>query len=350
MATRQNTYDPTKITVYPDNSTVCAAFKAHRNQADAAEYSAYLPLRDWFERVACEANLCLSMMHLGELFRWDDHDTADAIARWYDTLPVLWMKSMYDDMEEFEAERWTAIAAGVEVEPNAKPFATTLLTSFRSLSVDAVAALLAQPLPSFAIVKSMRESSEWHQRFQAYNEVYIGTMMDVWRDHQWADAQGWTDDMKRKATECNVRVALRERARDADKRLTSKGNAAYAAKECRDGDVQDRLVELYQREPKAMPLFRVIRQFNEGANAHVERGQIVNGQPSKSLRKTLLSSFGDWMHLVGAAYCDVFTCDGTVSGWLGDVRVSLGLRPQLASRGYMGGPEAFVRDLMATWP
>jgi hypothetical protein len=99
-----------------------------------------------------------------------------------------------------------------------------------------------------------------------------------------------------------------------------------------------------------MPLFSLIQRFNEGANAHVERGQVVDGQPSKGLRKTFLSAFGDWMHLAGGAYCDVFTCDGIVSGWLWDVRKGLGLPRPLAVRGYPGGPEAFVRDLMATVP
>ncbi len=90
-----------------------------------------------------------------------------------------------------------------------------------------------------------------------------------------------------------------------------------------------------------------VEGFNEGANAQVERGQVVDVQPSKGLRKTFLSAFGDWMHLAGGAYCDVFTCDGTVSGWLGNVREGFGLPRQLAVRGYPGGAEAFVRDLMA---
>jgi hypothetical protein len=343
-------FDPSKITVYPDHSTISAAFKAHRNQPDAAEYAAYLPLRDWFERVARDANLCLSNTHIVELFRWDDHATADEMARWYDKLPIIWVKSMHKDVEEFESERWTKIAAGVEVDPNAKPFAASLLTAFHALSLDAAAALLAQREPALAMVRATRASPTWHARFQAYNEQYIDMLMVVLRNHQWADAQGWTDERKRQETAVNVRRSLWERAEAADKRLTARGDAAYAPKPCTLPEVRARLIELYECEPKAMPLMRVMQRFNEGANAHVERGQVVNGQPSKSLRKTFLSSFGDWMHLVGAAYCDVFTCDGTVSGWLDDVRETIGLRRQLAVRGYPGGPQAFVGDLMATLP
>lgn len=84
--------------------------------------------------------------------------------------------------------------------------------------------------------------------------------------------------------------------------------------------------------------------------ARVERSQVVDGKPSKRLREVLLSSFGDGMHLVGAAYCDVFTCDGVVSGWLGDARETLGLQRQLAMRDHPGDPEGFVRALMAPVP
>jgi hypothetical protein len=76
-------YDRTKIAVYPDHSTLCDAFRAHRNRPDAADCAAYRPLREWFERVAREANLCLSMVHLVELAAWGDEATADEMARWY---------------------------------------------------------------------------------------------------------------------------------------------------------------------------------------------------------------------------------------------------------------------------
>jgi hypothetical protein len=54
----------------------------------------------------------------------------------------------------------------------------------------------------------------------------------------------------------------------------------------------------------------------------------------------------DFVHLLGAAYCDVFTCDATVSGWLGDFRERLGLSRQLSVRIHPGGVPGFVQDLM----
>ena len=349
-AARTKRYDPSKPTVYPDHSTLSAAFKAHRNQPDAANYAAYLPLRDWFEHVAHDANLCLSTTHIVELVGWKDYGTADSMASWYDAMPVVWAKSIYDDMEEWESERWTKIAAKVEIERNTKPFAPTLLTAFRSLSLDAAVALLAEREPALAMLKAMRGSPAWRQRWQSYCEGFIGMVMDVVMNHQYFTNLGWTDERKRQETAVNIRRSLWQRAEAADRRLTARGDAAYAQKQCTLAEVRARLIELYEVEPKAMPLMRVIQRFNEGAIAHAERGEVVNGQPSKRLRETLESAFGDWMHIVGAAYCDIFTCDGIVADWLGDGREALGLRRQLSARGYAGGPVAFVRDLMATVP
>jgi hypothetical protein len=151
-----------------------------------------------------------------ELVRWDDHATADTMVRWYDAMPVVWTMSIYDDAAEFETDHWTKVAAGVEVENDAKPFASSLLTAFRSLGPDAAAALLAAPEPALAMVRALRGSAAWHARFQARNEDFIQMLMAVLRNHQWADAQGWSDERKRQETAANIRRALWDRAAEAD--------------------------------------------------------------------------------------------------------------------------------------
>jgi hypothetical protein len=333
--------DPTRPTFYLDNSTLCAAIKAHRLEPDAPRYAAYRPLASWVERVAKEANLCLSTAHLIELARWEDEATADAMARWYEGLPVVWVRSRHGDAEDFEDELWTCVAAGVPVDVAAKPFAPSLLTAFRALDAAAVSALLAAREPILALLKAQRriDSDRYVDQFMQGAERFRP-------DRRWADAQGWTEQRRREETENNIRVSLRQRARDADGRLTLKGDSLYAGKTCSSGDVQDALVDTYARDPRAMPLFRADRRFFDGAAARVVRGQ----PGSKSLREALRGSLCDWLHLVGAAYCDVFTCDRAVSDWLGDLRAPLGLRPQLAVGGHLAGVAGFVTELMASWP
>jgi len=171
-------YDPSKPTFYLDQSTLCDAFRAHDSvkPSDAA----YRPLLPWIERIAREANLCVSLIHISELAKWTDVKMANAFAAWLDGLP----------------------------------------------------------------------------------------------------------------------------------------------------------------------LFRVAIRFNEGFVAGVMRREAG----SKKDREALSGSFHDSLHLVGAAYCDVFTCDKGTSESLGGFRAQIGRQCQLAVRGHAGGIQGFVEALIANWP
>jgi hypothetical protein len=128
------------------------------------------------------------------------------------------------------------------------------------------------------------------------------------------------------------------------------GDAEFASSLIEGERIADRLLELFKHNPRCLPVCRADRMFVQGNADLVDGGEITDGKPSNKLLKTLRSGFGDYMHLTGMAYCDVATCDGTVSKWLGDLRTTLGLHPQLAARGHPDGTAGFVRDLMASWP
>jgi hypothetical protein len=336
-------FDPAKPTFYLDNSTLSSAWKAHRHDQSAGAYAAFAPLIPWVERVATEANLCLSYAHILEPENWADRNTARAMIEWYDGLPTVWMRSRFDDADEFEAEYWTKVAVGVRVDGDGEAFAPSLLTAFRAMSVENVRRLLSEPKPLLALFDA---KIDLVPRVNAF----IDLLVQVAQDHQWADAQQWTDERKQDRMAYNIRVALRTAARSADRRLALREDTAYAAKGCTGGDVQDLLVALYEREPRAMPLFRVDRRFVEGASARIKRGEVRDGRVSNAIRNALKGSLCDWIHVMGAAYCDVFTCDGAVSDWLGNLRTTMGLRPQLALQGHPGESEGFVQALIGTWP
>ena len=105
-------------------------------------------------------------------------------------------------------------------------------------------------------------------------------------------------------------------------------------------------MELYLHDFTALPLHRAhalhVDEFVDG---------VMRRTPGSSKDRDLLTgAIEDGMHLVGAVYCDVFTCDRGTSTGLGDIRTKLGRRPQLAVGEYPGGAPAFVADLLATWP
>lgn len=134
--------DRTKPTVYLDQSTVCDAFRVHLQTARAD--LAYRPLLPWIERVAREANLCLSTAHISEIGRWGDHTTANALADWIDGLPTVWMRSMLDINDE-EDNFWTKVAAGLTPSSRVEPFTGSLLAAFNAMNADASTEALRRP-------------------------------------------------------------------------------------------------------------------------------------------------------------------------------------------------------------
>jgi hypothetical protein len=87
------------------------------------------------------------------------------------------------------------------------------------------------------------------------------------------------------------------------------GDAEFASSPVEGERIADKLVELFKQNPCALPAARAIQLFMQGNADMVDRGEVTAGEPSKKLLKTLRSGFGDFMHLTGAAYCDVATCD-----------------------------------------
>jgi hypothetical protein len=299
----------------------------------------YQPLKGWFERFAQGANLCLSLFHISELARWGDQETANAMARWYDGLPIVWAKSILT-VEQEESEHWTKVAAGVPTHC-VNPFASTFIGAFHRPTPDMTPGLLGKDDQVRALLDASRKKG--HNK----EERFMGDAAQMFRDDlDWADDNGLSADKRLERMTENEQRHVRELAQEADRRLTERGDTAYARKSCTGGHAADLLVELFRNEPRAMPYLRVQRRLWSGFGSRAH--EWIRG--SKNERKACASGLEDNLHAcVGAAYCDLFTCDGLVAEWLGDVRVGIGKRLQMTAKGYSGGAEGFVRDLMALW-
>jgi hypothetical protein len=318
-------FDPSKLSVYPDHSTLCDAFKS--NTSDGGGVSpAFRPLKGWIERVAHEASLCLSVYHLTELSRWDDRKRAEEMALWYEGLPVVLMRSVRD-VEDEEAECWLNIATGGSSDTKRFAFASSLIAAFHDLTPGEIETISREAQPLLALLEAMRLRGN-----DADIDQFIAGAEAFRADRKWADAQGWDAARKTWQTAFNIRRALRAQA-------CVLGRPFHPG---RTGN--DVLVRLYETNARALPRFRLAMAFNEGLAAGAAR----KGEGGAGLRKAYRGSFYDWAHLLGGAYCDVFTCDGEVSKWIGELRAGFGLRPQMTAKGLP--PETFVRELMATWP
>jgi hypothetical protein len=76
-------------TYYLDTSTLSHAFAAARgDEKIPSEFSRLVP---WIEKLANEANLCVSFVHAAEYADWPASLEADAFVAWLDSLSHVWM-------------------------------------------------------------------------------------------------------------------------------------------------------------------------------------------------------------------------------------------------------------------
>jgi hypothetical protein len=340
-------HDRTKPSVYLDQSTLCDAFGAHAVGA-RPEASAYRPLLPWIERVAREANLCLSLIHFREMSKWGDLQAADALATWLDGLPIVWMRGV-DNLVQQEDDVWTRRAAGA-ASPDVEPFAPSVLSLFEEgINPDAVGGFLANVRRGLGFLLQVMRLANKEAGTNRDLLAQYGPMaaQNIRADRARATERGWSDAQRTAQLEANLRSDLKRHAMAADARLRHARDPAYSAVALTTDEIVDRFIEQYLRDPTMLPLHRAhalhVDEFVDGA---------MRRTPGSSKdRDVLTGSVEDGMHLVGAVYCDVFTCDRGTSAGLGDFRTGIGhSRPQLAVGGYAGGVGAFVGDLMATWP
>jgi hypothetical protein len=324
--------DASKPTFYLDQSTFSDAFRAHA--APDGKLEPYRPLKPWIERVAREANLCLSNTHIAEVSRWKRAATRDAMVAWLDALPTVWVRSMLDVRPE-EAEHWTQIAAGRSPR-KIEPFTDSLLAAFRYTNSDVAAATASEPGSIRPFVEAAIEYG-----FPDVEREMLAMFRRLRDNAAWVKQAGWSKEQKKADLARNVRKSLREEAEAAINAINARSREPPISQ-----NVQDALVALVEKEPRAMPAWRIVTVFS-GYLANLARER----QAGSKGEKELFSSFYDHQHLaVPGAYCDVFTCDRLVQNAIGHARISLGLGAALAPGKHAGGAAGFVAALTAKWP
>ncbi|WP_394835825.1 hypothetical protein LVJ94_02715 [Pendulispora rubella] len=176
-------------------------------------------------------------------------------------------------------------------------------------------------------------------RGQLFDEK-LATLQNVQR---WRDVQTLTGGRNGDQQKSHDINHLRRIAREAGQRLDQRGDPQYAARTIRNGEEQDAFVALFDSDPRALPATRLAMTFTPAFfNAAAKR------VPGSRRDLANASGFGDYYHLcIGAAYCNVFTCDVPTVKLLGDARVGLGWPAPIS---LLDGAEMFVEKLIATWP
>ena len=328
-------HDPSKPTVYLDQSALSGAFKATHGYGNESEH--YKPLLPWIERVAHGANLCLSGAHIAEVSKFPPSETmlAERMIAWIDALPTVWVRSLIE-IGPLEEDYWTKVSADVAPGNAVDAFSSRLYETF-GWGTEALSRLhdpgsIREYVDAGRIYTFEREKERMRNLVPTLHENEA-----LFRE------AGWDDAKRAKATAYNRRVALRTVARDAVVRLNMRNDPDLGGRKLSQ-DLQDALVDLYARDARAMPSYRVQAAFVDHT-----RARYIGMQPgSKNVQKNTPGDFFDYEHAsVAAAYCDVFTCDVRSLPPVASVRAGLGLGASLAPAGDVQG---FVSSLVATFP
>jgi hypothetical protein len=286
------------------------------------------------DRVAVEANLCLSVIHLLELAAWPNLAEAEAVAQWLDRVPVVWMRKL-DSILTDEAEHWLQVALGLTPAP-VQAFAPSMWAAFEKWTPSTAAVALEHAsLPEAVQLFRAMQYSRGNELAKVAAQAFRADRSQV---------TGWSEAQKAERVGYNRRVELRKIARATHLGLEARGNPAYDALKQTGGGVMDPFVDFVERTPFALPAWRTMGTFTAGfADIAVRRtaGSKKDGE--------LDSSMNDVQHAALGIYCDVFTCDKLTSTILGDLRTTLG-RARQFSVGEMGDATRFVDALTGRLP
>lgn len=313
-------------TVYLDWSTLLDGFKGIQLNAAAADRS----LADALSRASRAANLCMSFVHLYELMRWRDEQAREECSTWLDHLDVVWLR-LPEEVHELELENLLrGVAAGRPDCPGV-PAAPSFL-SLLSLHEDAEA--LSFALQRNRIRDFVHEigASRLMPKIERMAAESVGWSQRLWQDHVDALATHSEEEM-RIALDRKRNTALLGEALRIHQRLVldpsyyvERGGLLVPPDESFVRAALTPLPELKRFLPYAYLQHR----------ARQNRSFALVRRPSADGKRFVAATRGDifdhW-HLVGAAYCDVFTCDAATSESLAHGREELGRAPELVRAG-----------------
>ena len=329
--------EKSKRTIYLDQSTLCDAFRSCMQPPSAV--AEYRPLMPWIERVAHEANLCLSTAHIIEIAGIPQKHLvqAEGIAAWVDALPTVWVRSVNEVVPE-EADYWTKRAAGIVPSGEPENFTDDIADAYSTMDPAARRTAAATPGSIYPFLDAAREYGfeDARDRMREVAEA-IRTVYEQRR----ALGIVFTDARQRQER----RTAIRTLALEAIERVNARNDADLGGQQL-PRTTMDLLVDLWEKDPTVLPSWRI--RLAHTTYLAERYGKISS---DKKLRAETRSDWVDYQHVaVAAAHCAVFTCDGRVAASIREARVGLGLSPPLTAKNHPGGIAGFVAALMSMWP
>jgi hypothetical protein len=314
---------PGKTFVYLDWSAFGEAFEGFAPGASAPQRD----LSGTVHALASDANLCFSLTHVWELVHLEDAPKRTAIAHWLDGLDLVWIYSNDDVIKREIIHAVLDAAHGTRTKPPV-PTVPSFLRLFEGWGHDALEYALRHPsladlveviagdpglVASLGRFRSL--SVEYARRF--YDDRNEG-LKRVSKEEMTA----FLDRKLRANLEVDVRRAAEVLRRDPGSGFHVMRNGMFVSPT--DEEVLATVngfpdltvlpwVFLSQRVERNMSFEILTRPSRDSGAFDRQRGDLY-----------------DVAHLVGAAYCDVFTCDTRVAKRLDGGRELLGFPPPIS--------------------
>lgn len=319
---------PELPTVYVDWSTLVDAFKGLQLHAPATDKA----LAAAIDRASRAANLCMSFVHLYELLRWSDERARDECAIWLDHLDVVWLR-VPEEVHDAELENLLRGAAAGRQRPPRVPALPSMLSL---LPYEKEPEALAYALRKNSIKDFVREvsTSRLTPRIEQFATMSTAASRRFWQDRKEGLANHTEEEM-RAVLDRRWDAKLVTQALEINRRLVLTHDSSYLVQR---GALFVPPDEAFVRA--AVRPLEEIKQVLPYAYLHHKvmqnRSFQLARRPTDGSRNFAAATRGDlfdqW-HLVGAAYCDVFTCDAGTAAALDDGRSELGRARELVRAG-----------------
>lgn len=286
-----------------------------------------------FEIITCAAQhhqFCFSFNHLSDLCAGDDIDHIVVRAKWIDQIPnKIWLKS-HSEVRRLEILHYLkGKSSGQFIEPDVY---TSFLGMFGGLSVEETPNALRSPtVEAFAReICGSRDGREQFQKLRAASSHSAKTL-SLDRDVAIANQPRTVID---NYTRFKANEDIFEAAKKAHSLLINNQDKDYFDHRGTLSLPRD-LDWLKQQSYEAVDHPKECKQLSmmqSITNRYADELAKEDSAGTKFERKHR-SDYDDFGHLTGACYCDIFSCDGRTSRYLGDYReTKLSLTRQLSAQ------------------
>jgi hypothetical protein len=293
------------LRVYLDWSHLDDAFKAFGNTKATVYQKNILEI---VNEISEKGWLCLSFHHLADIMYGDDYNLVLARAVWLDSLPNKQWAMFVADIDSKEVQNF------LEFYPK-KP--SKLEVFSRSFSL------------MFESLRSSFYSNILHKSNIA------GFIQDVWSDEGKKEFQKFRNLSLDIASKLNMdrNRALKnghEKILKPVREFKTRQYLSLLVRKVRFPILQEKKIEeivdnMLQSKDFLPHIFQNIE-----AQSNFTKFLQPKKEGSRSLTEKRESDVTDFGHLIGSAYCDVFSCDQRMKDFVQDARINMGKKPPLA--------------------